>query len=95
MLCFRSDIEFDLSLYLEEPPLSRRFPTNVIVHYRVPEFSTLDEVYNITVIDSQYTEPTAIGQYGLEFKVGKPTRLYCTGAGVPGLAYLNLSKEHF
>lgn len=61
MMRFRVDIAITDS--------SLRFPSDVVVHYRVPYFNELESVYSMSGIDGEYTLPTSVGQYGVDFTV--------------------------
>ena len=57
---------------------AKRFPSDVVVHYRVPYFNSLDVIYNNSAIDSgysdltaEYSESASVGQYGLDFSVSE------------------------
>lgn len=58
---------------------AKRFPSDVVVHYRVPYFNNLETIYNNSAIASEYsdltdeyTEDSSVGQYGLDFSVSCP-----------------------
>lgn len=57
-----------IDLKLEES--SKRFPENVLVTFRVPEFSQLiNSTYTSLQVDPGYTEPIEVTQTGLHFLV--------------------------
>ena len=75
-LCYSSQMTYRLDIRITDD--AKRFPSDVVVHYRVPYFNSLDVIYNNSAIDSgyldltaEYSESASVGQYGLDFSVSE------------------------
>ena len=75
-LCYSSQMTYRLDIHITDD--AKRFPSDVVVHYRVPYFNSLDVIYNNSAIDSgysdltaEYSESASVGQYGLDFSVSE------------------------
>ncbi|XP_067932988.1 uncharacterized protein [Watersipora subatra] len=63
-----TQLDFNLSIYLDKPNVARRFAHSVKLNFRVPHFSRLDGLSNEQVLVDQFQPPTSVTQYGLVFE---------------------------